>query len=433
MKPISGWGNNPKVFCNIKYPKNLNSLKKIINKKCIARGNGRSYGDSSLQPDLTIEMKNFNKILFLNNVKGLVKVQSGLLLNDLLKVIIPKGWFVPVSPGTKFVTIGGMVASNVHGKNHHKAGGFINYVDSITLINENKKIITCSKKINSNLFKSTFGGMGLTGIIIDITFRLKKIKNSYIDQKIFCTKDLKDTLKNLKETFKSTYSVGWIDCSKKNKNFGRSIIFAGEHNIDENKKLIYIKDKSITLPKLNYNYLLNSYSIKIFNFFYYNYNFLKKKKNIVNYNSYFYPLDSINNWNILYGKKGFFQYQFSIPEKFSFRGIKEILNLVQKNTTVSFLTTIKYMSKDSSILAFSDKGFTLALDFKYNLSNLNLAEKIDKLVIKYKGRIYLTKDSRINKNNLYKIYKSIKIFKKKIRTEKNKSFFSSLQSERLGL
>ena len=433
MKLISGWGNNPKVFCNVKYPKNINSLKKIIKKKCIARGNGRSYGDSSLQPNLTIEMKNFNKIIYFNCIKGLIKVQSGILLDDLLKIIIPKGWFVPVSPGTKFVTIGGMVASNVHGKNHHKAGGFMNYVESIRLMNENKKVITCSKKINKNLFKSTFGGMGLTGVIIDITFHLKKIKNSFIDQKIFYTRDLSDTLKNLKKTFKSTYSVGWIDCSKKNKNFGRSIIFTGEHNDEENKKLVYIKDKNLILPKFNYSYFLNSFTIKLFNIFYYNYNFFKRKITTVNYNAFFYPLDSIKNWNILYGRKGFFQYQFFIPEKFSLKGIKEILNLIQKNTTVSFLTTIKYMSKDSSVLAFSDKGFTLALDFKYTHPNLILAEKLDTLVVKYNGRIYLTKDSRMHKKNLYKSYKNIKIFKNKIRTIKNRSYFSSLQSERLGL
>lgn len=433
MKLISGWGRNPNIFCNVKYPKNLNSLKKLIDKKCIARGNGRSYGDSSLQPNLTIDMKNFNKFYFFDDINGLVKVQSGLILNDLLKIIVPKGWFVPVSPGTKFVTIGGMVASNVHGKNHHKVGGFINYVKSITIINEHKKIITCSEKINKILFKSTFGGMGLTGVIIDITFKLKKIKNSFIDQKIFCTKDLKDTLKNLKKTCKSTYTVGWIDCAKKNKNFGRSVIFTGEHNQDENKELIYIKDKGLTLPRFNYSFLLNSFSIKLFNFFYYKYNFLKKKKNIVNYNSYFYPLDLVKNWNIFYGEKGFFQYQFFIQDKIAYKGIKEILNLVQQNTIVSFLTTIKYMGKDSSILAFSDKGFTLALDFKYTMYNLNLAEKLDALIVKYKGRIYLTKDSRMSKKKFNKTYKNLNFFKNKIRTKKNKSVFASLQSERIDL
>ena len=433
MKLISGWGCNPNVFCNVKYPKNLNSLKRLIDKKCIARGNGRSYGDSSLQPNLTIDMKNFNKFYYFDDINGLVKVQSGLILNDLLKIIVPKGWFVPVSPGTKFVTIGGMVASNVHGKNHHKVGGFINYVKSLTIINEHKKIITCSKKINKILFKSTFGGMGLTGVIIDITFKLKKIKNSFINQKIFCTKDLKDTLKNLKKTYKSTYTVGWIDCSKKNKNFGRSVIFTGEHNQDENKELIYIKDKELTLPGFDYSFLLNSFTIKLFNFFYYKYNFLKKKKNIVNYNSYFYPLDLIKNWNILYGEKGFFQYQFFIQEKIAYKGIKEILNIVQQNTTVSFLTTIKYMGKDSSILAFSDKGFTLALDFKYTIYNLNLAEKLDTLIVKYKGRIYLTKDSRMSKKKFNKTYKNLNFFKNKIRTKKNKSVFASLQSERIDL
>lgn len=141
----------------------------------------------------------------------------------------------------------------------------------------------------------------------------------------------------------------------------------------------------------------------------------------------------VKNWNIFYGEKGFFQYQFFIQDKIAYKGIKEILNLVQQNTIVSFLTTIKYMGKDSSILAFSDKGFTLALDFKYTMYNLNLAEKLDALIVKYKGRIYLTKDSRMSKKKFNKTYKNLNFFKNKIRTKKNKSVFASLQSERIDL
>ena len=222
MKLISGWGCNPNVFCNVKYPKNLNSLKRLIDKKCIARGNGRSYGDSSLQPNLTIDMKNFNKFYYFDDINGLVKVQSGLILNDLLKIIVPKGWFVPVSPGTKFVTIGGMVASNVHGKNHHKVGGFINYVKSLTIINEHKKIITCSEKNNKILFKSTFGGMGLTGVIIDITFKLKKILNK---------QSIKSIISNQKNF------VVRMDLPGKYKNKHKSIILLEQYNNSKNKVL----------------------------------------------------------------------------------------------------------------------------------------------------------------------------------------------------
>ena len=187
---LSGWGRHPKISCSIFRPKNINELKKLIKNKCIPRGNGRSYGDSSLQPDGTIEMKNFNRILFFNKKIGVVKIEAGILLDDLLKIIIPQGWFIPVSPGTKFVTLGGMVASNVHGKNHHNVGGILNFLENITLLNENKKIITCSKYKNKNLFYATCGGMGLTGFILDVTVRLHKITNSYIDQKIICTKSL---------------------------------------------------------------------------------------------------------------------------------------------------------------------------------------------------------------------------------------------------
>jgi decaprenylphospho-beta-D-ribofuranose 2-oxidase len=430
---ISGWGRFPKIECSVFRPKNMNELKKLIKDRCIPRGNGRSYGDSSLQPNATIEMKNFNKIFFFNQKKGIIKAEAGILLNDLLQVIIPKGWFIPVSPGTKFVTLGGMVASNVHGKNHHNVGGIINFLENITLLNENKKIITCSKFNNKNIFYATCGGMGLTGFIIDITLKLHKITNSYIDQNIICTKNLIDTLKELKKSTDASYSVAWIDCAGNKNNFGRSVVFTGEHNESKKRKLFYKKRVNISIPFFLLSFLMSYIIIYIFNFIYYYFNFFKKKNSTICYESYFYPLDSISNWNKLYGKDGFIQYQFFIPEKNSYQAIHKILKLIQNKKCVSFLTTLKYMGEDNAMLAFAGKGFALAFDFKNIDNNLKLLEKIDKIVIHFNGRIYLTKDSRIEKNTFYKMYRNLKIFKKTIRNFKNKRTFSSLQSERICL
>jgi len=430
---LSGWGRYPKISCSVFRPKNINELKKLIKNKCIARGNGRSYGDSSLQPEGTIEMKNFNRIFFFNKKIGIVKIEAGILLDDLLKIIIPQGWFIPVSPGTKFVTLGGMVASNVHGKNHHNVGGILNFLENLTLLNENKKVITCSKYKNKNLFYATCGGMGLTGFILDVTLRLHKITNSYIDQKIICTKNLNDTLKELKKNTKATYSVAWIDCTGNKNNFGRSVIFNGEHNKDYSKKLFYKKNKIINVPFFLSNFFLNYITIYIFNFLYYYLNFFKKKISTISYDDYFYPLDKIKNWNELYGKDGFVQCQFSIPEINSYKAIPKILKLIQSKSSVSFLTTLKYMGEDNATLAFAGKGFAVAFDFKNTDCNLKLLNKIDKIIVHYNGRIYLTKDSRMEKKTFYKTYKNIKIFKKTVRNFKNKHTFSSLQSERICL
>ncbi len=226
---ISGWGKNNFVDCKTVKPKTVFEIKKHIVAKCIARGLGRSYGDSSMQPNKTIIMTNYSDILRFDKKKGIIKLQAGISLLKLLKYIIPKGWFIPVSPGTKYVTIGGMIASNVHGKNHHKVGGIINHIKEIKLIDHNKKIKSCSIKKRKNLFLATCGGMGLTGIILEATIKLKKIETSLIKEKTYCTKNLKETISTIIKSNKFEYSIAWIDCTASKKNFGRGVVFCGEH------------------------------------------------------------------------------------------------------------------------------------------------------------------------------------------------------------
>ena len=248
---ISGWGKTIVRECKVVRPKTLLALKKEINKNCIARGMGRSYGDSSLQPNKTIDMTGFSKIIKFDYKKGIIKLEAGITLIDLLKVIIPKGWFMPVSPGTKFVTIGGMIASNVHGKNHHNVGGFKNHLAEIKVIDENKKIRKCSLQKEKLFFLGTCGGMGLTGVIIEATIKLKRIETAYIEQKILCTEGLEDTIKNIESSNKYHYSIAWIDCTAKGKKFGRSVIYCGEH-VRKNilpanmSKLSFQKKKNLT-------------------------------------------------------------------------------------------------------------------------------------------------------------------------------------------
>ena len=432
---ISGWGKQKLINCKIVKPKTISEIKRSITKNCISRGMGRSYGDSSIQPKKTIVMTNFSKIINFDNTNGIIKVQAGIKLLDLLGYIVPKGWFIPVSPGTKFVTIGGMIASNVHGKNHHKVGGLVNFLKEIKVIDENKKIRICSNKIQKNFFLSTCGGMGLTGVVIEATIKLKKIDNSYIKETIYCTKELKETINQITKSNKHEYSIAWLDCTS-NKNFGRGVIFCGEHArrsnlIDKNRRLFFVKKSNFKiffpLPK----FIFNRFFIKVFNNLYYHINLLKKKTKIVNYDSFFYPLDRILNWNNLYGKYGFIQYQCVVPQK---KNLLSILSILKYSNIESFLVTIKILKKDKGLLSFPIEGYTIAIDIPSKKNNITLLNKLNDQVIKSKGKVYLTKDSFMTEYIFKKMYnKNLEKFKKIIRKKKNIQIFNSLQSKRLNL
>ena len=181
-KKLSGWGNNKIYNCRVYFPKNINDLKELVNGKVIARGLGRSYGDSSIQPKSTIITTALNKILYFNENNGTIEVEAGISIGDLIKVTVKKGWFLPVTPGSKNITIGGMVASDVHGKNHHKVGSFRNFIKELKIINNYGNLVLCNIKKNKNLFNYTIGGMGLTGVIYSCRFKLKKISIDLIFQ-----------------------------------------------------------------------------------------------------------------------------------------------------------------------------------------------------------------------------------------------------------
>ncbi len=225
---ITNWGNYPRIEADFIELADLDKVGDVVkNHDClIARGNGRCYGDSSLQSTIISTLK-FNKFLHFNKTTGIIQVESGVLLSDILDVIVPAGFFLPVTPGTKWITMGGALASNIHGKNHHKEGAISNFVISFELIKEDGKTITCSKTENTVDFINTLGGMGLTGIITTITLQLKPIETSFIKQKSIKAKNLDEVLDFFEQYNHYTYSVAWIDCLIKGKNMGRSILMLG--------------------------------------------------------------------------------------------------------------------------------------------------------------------------------------------------------------
>ena len=439
---ISGWGKYPLKDTEVLNPKNLEELKKIIKLgKIVARGNGRSYGDSSVGLLRTINMKNFNNIISFDQKNGVLTAEAGVLLKDIINKILPNGWFPFVTPGTKFVTLGGLIAADVHGKNHHKDGNFSNYVEWFDLINSKGEILRCSKDENTEIFEWTLGGMGLTGIIIKAAIRLRPIKTAWIKQKIITTKNLDETIDLFEKNESSTYSVAWIDCLEKKKNFiGRSVLILGEHakidDLDTKKKAKPFDTPNkinLTVP-LNFpSWFLNAWFVKIFNSLYYWKNKQDNKIKLIDWNSYFYPLDKLLEWNKIYGKKGFAQFQCVIPINNSRKGINELLKAVRESEVGSFLSVLKKLGPEKGKFSFPLNGFTLALDFPINEKTLILMEKLDKITSKYNGRIYLAKDSRMSRETLEKTEKRLKDFYNFRKNNQNVKTFASSQSIRLGL
>ncbi len=436
METICNWNGFPKVKSKVLSPKTFQEVSEMIKgqRQLIARGNGRSYSDNSLQRKVLSLLK-INSEIKLDIENQTVLCNSGVLLIDVLKVIVPKGFFLPVTPGTKFITIGGAIASNVHGKNHFIEGSIAKYIKSMLILTETGKSVLCTRNRNTALFESTIGGLGLTGVILEATIQLKEIETSYILQEKNKAKNLEELLALFEKNKGRAHTVAWIDCFAKNKSLGKGILSTGKH-IEKNElpqkfskePLKLHENKQINLPFYIFpKALLNKFTIKVFNAI--NYNLLHKKKSrqIVHYNNYFYPLDKIENWNEAYGNGGFIQYQFVIPFCNGKEGIKAILNAVQESNCGVCLAVLKRLGKEEcrvSSLSFPMEGFTLALDVKNTNSSLKLLCHLDELIIKFKGRIYLSKDCRMTASTFNRMYPE--------KTNHNSKFVSML-SNRLGI
>ena len=395
---LSGWGNAIKYSTKVITPDSSSILEKSKTPS-IARGLGRSYGDCSINSELVHSTKKLNKVISFDKEKGIIEVESGLSLKALLEETIPAGWFTPVSPGTKYVTIGGMVAADVHGKNHHCEGSFGNHVDELVIVNNGKKII-CSEEINHNFFWNTIGGMGLTGIIYSVKFRLKRIYSDKIIQSTVKTKNLKETLEAFENNPGSTYSVGWMDLSARGRKKGRAIVFLGEHSTKPtNLSLFRFSKFKIKIPFIIPSFILNKLLIDFFNRFYFLITSIFHKE-IVGLDKYFYPLDSILDWPKLYGYRGFFQYQAVFPMASSYFAINEILDCLKKEKVSSAVSVIKLFGEENASLSFPRKGFTVCFDIQCNRDTERLYGLLMDITKKYEGGIYLAKDQFCKKESM---------------------------------
>ena len=399
---LSGWGRYPVVREPLVTPADADEMARAAaaGEGAIARGNGRSYGDASLGAETTLAARRLDHLIDLDPATGLVTCEGGVILSDLITAMLPRGLFVPVTPGTRFVTVGGMIAADVHGKNHHGAGTFCDHVDWLDLAIGDGMVRRCSRDENADLFAATCGGMGLTGVILRAAFRMLRVESAAIRQRTLLAPDLASAFEQFDASLDWTYSVAWIDCLASGARLGRSAIFLGEHaRFDELPRerrgdpLGRPKRAGRRVPVDFPAIALNSLSVRAFNRAYY----LAQRsgERLVELDPYFYPLDAIRDWNRIYGRRGFVQYQCVLPLEASRAGLTQLLSAISAAGSGSFLAVLKRMGDSSfGLLSFPMPGYTLALDFPVTPANLALLDRLDAITADHSGRIYLAKDAR---------------------------------------
>ena len=430
---INGWGRYPKFNANLYYPENKSQCLDCIKKNSfIPRGAGRSYGDSA-NSDNVLQSSKINQVLKFDKINGIVTCEAGVTFRDLITIIVPEGWFFPVTPGTSYLTIGGAIAADVHGKNHHKEGSFSDYILNIDMILGSGDFVSVSKKVLPDLFYATCGGMGLTGFIFSATIKLRQITSSKIIQSIQTSKSLEEVCENFERFSSANYSVAWLDTIATGKDFGKSIFFLGNHA--DNKDFNIEKFKPLNLPMKIGSFIINKYTMNVFNKIYYKRSSIKSNnKSLIDINNFFYPLDKIKNWNLIYGNKGFIQYQFVIPKKNSILNLKKILKTISDNNEFSSLAVLKLLGKNNNnYLSFPMEGLTLALDFKLSNSIIKLMKFLDEMIVDMNGKIYLAKDALMKEDVFKKTYTKWREFENIRHKYSAVGKFSSTQSRRLGL
>jgi decaprenylphospho-beta-D-ribofuranose 2-oxidase len=438
---LSGWGLVPSSTTSV-VPINALSDHWAIAKKetVIARGLGRGYGDCAVNGRGITVLTHSSGRFKLED--GVLEVSSGVSIDEVLRYCVPLGYFIPVTPGTKFVTIGGAIAADVHGKNHHKDGSFGSFVIELDLMIADGSIQRISPSNNSRLFWATVGGMGLTGVILNAKVHLAAIQTSKILGKNIVCKNLDELMNEMvRADDYAKYSVAWVDTLARGKKLGRSILSIGDHaaETDLGKQLRkdplqYSSKQLISFPKIAFSGVINRFTVRLFNALWFYKAKLTKKKKLVSFDSFFYPLDGVRNWNYVYGNGGFVQYQFSVPDDAS-NLVKFVLDKLSEQKIPSFLSVLKRFGETGNgLISFPSKGWTLAVDIPTGVIGLGeLLDELDAKLVGAGGRIYLAKDSRMNPNFVESMYPLLNEFREVKNEIDPDNLFQSNLSRRLGL
>ena len=441
---LSGWGRHPVVDCKLERLREREDIPALLrrNATLIARGKGRSYGDAALNPRLTVSMLAMDRMESFDAQSGLLVCEAGVLLADILDTFVPRGWFPPVVPGTKFVTVGGMIAADVHGKNHHRDGSFGVHVESLTLATADGRLRVCSDVQEPELFRATIGGMGLTGIIVSASFRLRRIETSFLSAETVATRNLEQTMALLEASAAWPYNVAWIDTVAHGPQRGRSLLTRGDFMSRASLPARLARNPLRPAPKARLKVpfdapsaLLNRVSIRVGNAFLYHRGRLGAGRRPTHFDSFFFPLDGVGAWNRLAGRRGLVQYQCVLPKAESPAGIALLLERVASAGQGSFLAVLKLLgARTGGLMSFPMEGYTLTLDFPVRKGVLALLADLDAITHRCGGRIYLAKDACCAKARLRQGYPQSEAFQSYRTAAASASpKFASALSKRLAL
>ncbi|MDC0746755.1 FAD-binding protein [Polyangium mundeleinium] len=391
---LSGWGRLALPGVEL-LGEDLESLSRGTT---LSRGMGRSYGDSSLPArgtDRVVSTRLANRLLAFDAQTGVVRAEAGLSLVELNRLFVPRGFFTPVTPGTKFVTLGGMVASDVHGKNHHREGCFGAHVRSLLMRLADDSIVTCSPTELPDLFYATIGGMGLLGHILEVEFTLHRIPSPWIFMESERVRDIDEFLAALgRAAPRWPMTMGWIDCLQRGRSMGRGILMAGRWaEPHEAPKEPPRAAPELTFPVELPNWALNPTTASLFNMAYYWRHTQQRVETIVAPEPFFYPLDAILHWNRAYGPRGFTQYQCVLPRAAGSAAVREFMELLTRLGGASPLCVIKDCGPEGEgLLSFPLEGTSIAVDMAISPDIQRIVDQLNEFVIAAGGRIYLTKD-----------------------------------------
>jgi FAD/FMN-containing dehydrogenase len=406
---LAGWGNYPVAMSTVMRPERMTSVAGMVaalpaGQTFVARGSGLAYGDAAINQDgFVLDTGRLDKFLSFDADAGIVRCQAGVTLEDILSVALPHGWFLAVTPGTSRATVGGCIACDVHGKNHHVAGSFGNHVRHITLLCADGEVLTCSPDERPELFWASVGGMGMTGVILEATLALQRVDSSWVMARNIVTRDLDDTLRVLAETQSATYSVAWLDGTAETKNRGRGVVMLGEHASRaevparaSGAPLAWRPPRRARIPAGTPGVLRGTLAARMINnLIYRRYAAASAETHAVTATAYFYPLDTIQNWNRLYGAGGFIEYQAVVPDDQAAILIRSMLDALANAQQPAFFSSVKRMGTGNAApLSFPATGTAFSFDVPARPDLFALLDSFDDKVAAAGGRVYLAKDGR---------------------------------------
>lgn len=442
---LTGWGRMAPAECAVYRPEVYAALAETVATAdagtLIARGLGRSYGDTSVNGGGgVVDLTRLNRMISFDDATGVLECEAGVSIADILDTFVPRGFFPPVTPGTKFVTVGGAIANDIHGKNHHSVGTFGEFVESFELLTATGATLHCSREENADVFWATVGGIGLTGFILRARVRLQRVDSAWMQVDYRRCENLDAALEWMAASGEShQYSVAWVDCLARGKNLGLSVVMDGNHARPDQvpakhrDRPLHAPDKLEKVVPIDApGFTLNPLSIKAFNTLFYAMHPTREGA-IVDYDSYFYPLDVIHHWNRMYGKRGFAQYQATIPPEGK-AGLVKLLERLSATRRASFLAVLKYMGPgNQGLLSHPIAGYTLTLDIANKPGLTEFLHELDRILLDHGGRLYLAKDVAATAETIAAMYPRLDAFRAIQRRLDPEGRLSSDMARRIGI